>query len=132
MGGTVVGMNWQEFSMADLAAAWMHELDGTSDAEAASNAVVLMNFTAPAAIQWEFLQAAIDRATTDHQLYDIAAGPFEHLLGFHGDAYIELVEERCAADPKFARMTTAAYRHRMSDAVWQRVQDIQNRVADPL
>jgi hypothetical protein len=74
----------------------------------------------------------VDGADTDNELYAVAAGPFEHLLGTHGEHYIALVECRCHDDAKFARMTTAAYQHLMSEEVWSRVQAIQAAVQDPL
>lgn len=93
----------------------------------AAAAVVLMNFTAPAENQWAFILYAIEAAKTDDELGAIAAGPFEHLLGWHGPAYIDAVEARALSDPKFARMTTYAWQYKMSDDVWRRVQAIQAR-----
>ncbi len=120
--------------MAALAALWLEEIrSGREPADDdARMAVVLMNFTAPADVQWKFLQAAVDLAESDDELGTIAAGPFEHLLGHHGADYIELVEARCRDDARFARMTTGAWRHMMSDDVWSRVQAIQAAVPDPL
>ncbi|HEX8257794.1 MAG TPA: hypothetical protein VF589_09175 [Allosphingosinicella sp.] len=83
-------------------------------------------------MQWAFLKAAVDCAETNGELRAVAAGPFEHLLGSHGEHYIAQVESRCREDGKFARMTTAAWRHRMGDDVWRRVQAIQAAVPDPL
>jgi hypothetical protein len=111
-------------TMAELAALWIAEMRSPSDDEPIGLKVVEMNFTAPAAQQWAFIEAAVELAH-EEELGAIAAGPFEHLLGTHGDDYIGLVEERCGADPKFARMTTGAWQYRMSDEVWERVQAIQ-------
>ena len=62
----------------------------------------------------------------------IAAGPLEHILGHHGEAYIGVVESEAARDDKFARMLTGAWKYMMSNEVWGRVQAIQARVLDPL
>ncbi|CAN5524761.1 hypothetical protein BH10PSE14_BH10PSE14_19190 [soil metagenome] len=120
--------------MAALAAEWLLELslDEPPANDAVGGEVVLMNFTAPPEVQWTFLQATVDGARTDDQLYAIAAGPFEHLLGFHGEDFIAPLEARCRDNVRFARMTTAAYQHLMSDAVWRRVQAIQATVTDTL
>lgn len=93
----------------------------------AGDAVVLMNFTAAPEQQWTFLLCAVEAADADDEVGSIAAGPFEHLLGWHGPAYIDAVEARALNDPKFARMTTYAWQYKMPDDVWQRVQAIQAR-----
>ena len=113
--------------MAALAAAWMAELRIGSDEAPVAMQVTMMNFLAPPADQWAFLLAAVDLAESDDELCEIAVGPFEHLLGFHGEAYIDLVESVAAGDPKFARMTKDSWRHLMSDDVWRRVQAIQKK-----
>jgi len=124
---------WKSQDMAELAAGWLREINsGETVADGFGSAVVLMNFTAPPETQWEFLQAAVNGAETEDQLCAIAAGPFEHLLGSHGETYIDRIEDQCRRNEKFARMTTAAYRHKMSDDVWSRVQAIQAAVPDPL
>lgn len=125
---------WKRRDMTALAADWLREIRAAKPPtdDDAGSAVVLMNFTATADVQWAFLQAAVAGATTDAELGAIAAGPFEHLLGTHGDDYIDLVENCSRDDANFARMTTGAYQHLMSDEVWNRVQAIQAGVPDPL
>ena len=56
-------------------------------------AVVLMNFTARPESQWEFILAAVAFAESDDELAHIAAGPVEHLLGWHR-SFLERVEWR--------------------------------------
>jgi len=126
--------NWTIDGVQALAAAWLRELelDEAPAEDSIGSTVVLMNFTAPANVQWAFLQAAVEGARSDDHLYAIAAGPFEHLFGFHGDDFIAPLEARCRDDATFARMTTASYRHLMNEAVWARVQAIRATVADPL
>jgi hypothetical protein len=118
-----------KIDLQNLAEAWMNELRTKPEPSEtpAADAVVLMNFTASAEQQWTFLLFAVEAAQADEELGHIAAGPFEHLLGWHGPAYIDAVEARAISDPKFARMTTSAWQYKMSDDVWQRVQAIQAR-----
>jgi hypothetical protein len=54
---------------------------------------------------------------SDEKLGHIAAGPVEHLLGKHGEQYIENVEQRAEADPKFE--------------VWARVEALKARYSVP-
>jgi hypothetical protein len=94
--------------------------------------VVMMNFTAGPEPQWQFVLAAVAFATSDDELGDLAAGPLEHLLGWHGEAWIERVEDEAASDPTFARTLTGVWKYRMTPPVWARVQALQARVGEPL
>lgn len=118
-------------SYEDLAIGWLNEIqDGLPDdfeGDDLSYFVVEMNFTAPPDAQWSFLRRCVELAWTGDQLGHIAAGPFEHLLGFHGVDFIDRVEAEAATNPKFSQMTTSALRHGMTDDVWARVQAIQAR-----
>ena len=88
--------------------------------------VVQMNFTASHESQWKFIMAAFENAPDD-QLGHIAAGPVEHLMWMHGDAYIERIEQFASSNPRFAQMIDGCWQHKMSDDVWRRVEAIQNR-----
>ena len=117
--------------MVDFARAWLAELRGEVPPEEAGigQSVVMMNFIAPADQQWEFILAAVAHAESDDELGHIAAGPIEHLLGTHGDAYINLVEREAVTDGKFARTMSGVWKHMMSDEVWSRVQAIKERAS---
>jgi hypothetical protein len=128
---------WPRMTPADweaFAKAWLAELRGSPAAAESrvGQAVVMMNFTAAPDHQWRFIRAAVAHAESDDQLGHIAAGPLEHLLGWHGEKFIDRVEEQATADAKFARMLTGAWKYMMPDPVWARVQAIQARVPDPL
>lgn len=127
-------MHWTAEELDTLAYCWLAEIkaETATSADSASEAVVLMNFTAPADLQWIFLKQAVFIASSDLELQHIAAGPFEHLLSCHGDDYIAAVEEECQANAKFARMTTGAWQCGMSDQIWARVNAIQARIDDPI
>ncbi|MGE0707563.1 MAG: DUF6869 domain-containing protein [Planctomycetota bacterium] len=95
-------------------------------------AVVALSFTAAAKHHWTFIRAALTQATTDDPLGAIAAGPLEHLLGWHAQDYLPVVEAACAEDPRLARTITGVRRYRMTDEVWSRVRALQARGGDPL
>ena len=129
-----MGDTWKSHDMTRLARAWLDEIRSnkpSTDGDVGET-VVLMNFTAPPDVQWSFLKAAVTAAETDDELGAIAAGPFERLLGSHGEEYITLVESLARDQPAFARMTTGAWQHLMSEEVWSRVQAIQAAVQDPI
>jgi hypothetical protein len=78
-----------------------------------------MNFTASPDAQWKFIVVAFssgNESTHGH----LAAGPVEHLLGNHGDRYIESFETMAADDPRFAKMLKGCNQYRMSEEVWRR------------
>lgn len=119
---------WQAF-----ADAWIAELQGKTNVSVpdlpdlfgdgtpqdAGQFVVQMNFTASPQSQWRFIEAAFETAS-DEELGDLAAGPIEHLMGSHGESFIDLIEVRARKDRRFATMLGKCYRHGMSDEVWQR------------
>jgi Family of unknown function (DUF6869) len=123
---------WARLGPADwdaFAQSWIAELRGSSaDSEGdVGQSVVMMNFTATPDQQWQFILAAIAHASDD-ELGHIAAGPVEHLLGKHGDRYIDEVERRAESDPKFARMLSGVWKYMMSDEVWARVETLKARL----
>jgi hypothetical protein len=54
------------------------------------------------------------------------------LLGWHGDAYIGIVENEALTNPRFARALTGVWQYMMPDEIWSRLQVLQKRVTDPL
>jgi hypothetical protein len=120
---------WNALTAADwdtFARAWLAELRGdANDDSDMGQHVVMMNFTSTAEHQWSFITAAIRHAKTDDELGHIAAGPVEHILGKHGDDYIDRVEEMSASNPQFKKMMRSVWKHLMNDNVWGRVQAIQ-------
>ena len=135
---------WDELTDADwaeFAKAWLHELDDSVGAAAVDanpnescldQSVVLMNFTARPEHQWRFIRKAVALAESDRALGHIAAGPMEHLLGWHGESFIAQVEHCAAVNPAFARMLTGVCKYKLSDSLWARVQALQGRVRNPL
>jgi hypothetical protein len=126
---------WDQLSAADwdaFARSWIAALRGgpTYTEDDVGQSVVMMNFTARPERQWQFILAAITHAS-DEELDHIAAGPVEHLLGKHGEMYIEKVEQRAHADPKFARMLAGVLKYMMTDQVWARVEALKSKYAAP-
>lgn len=126
-----------EFGPAELehlAQRWLADMrrnlsGGESDS---GQSVISMNFSAAPEIQWRFILIAVSLSESDDELSQVAAGPIEHLLGLHGEAYISLVENEVATNPKFARALTGVWQYMMSAEVWSRVQSLQAGVSDPL
>ncbi len=110
--------------ISELAAAWLESMRrGEEASEQVRQSVVMLTFFYTPQTQWKFILAAVDAAAeASDELYDIAAGPFEGLMGNHGDDYIDRVEELAARSEKFRNMLRGSWQHMMSDEVWARVQ----------
>jgi len=123
---------WDHLTSSDweaFAGAWLAELRGApgSPDSDVGQSVVMMNFTARPQHQWQFVRAAVSQAKSGEELGHIAAGPMEHLMGWHGADYIEAVETQAASDPKFAHMLAGVWKYMMNDEVWERVQTLKRR-----
>ncbi len=121
--------HWASDKLGVLAAGWFEEVRAKENDEETTDdygdAVVLMNFSASDETQWEFIQIAVGKATSESQLFAIAAGPFEHLMGSHGEEYINRVEQLARSNPDFRQMVSGSWQHLMSDDIWARVEAIQ-------
>src|SRR5438128_928996 len=129
-----INERWNELSEDDwkgFAEAWLRELRQPHEPNerTVGQAVVSMNFTGPPDKQWLFIQLAVAGAANDDELGHIAAGPIEHLLGWHGDTYIDQVEALAGRAPKFLRAFAGIYRYRINDAVWARIQVLRDRAS---
>jgi hypothetical protein len=110
----------------DLAALWAHALQRGEEAadDDVHTSVVVLTFTYTPVVQWQFILAAVRHALPE-DLGAVAAGPFEGLMGRHGEEYIEQVEDEAVRDPKFREMVRGSWQHMMSDEIWARVQAVQ-------
>ena len=135
----LIDKSWNDLLPADwiaFANAWLDELradepnlasahNEDAEHETVSARVVRMNFTAAPEHQWRFILEAVELATNQNELDHIAAGPIEHLLGWHGDKFIDRVEQQAATDEKFRRSLSNVWKYRMAEAVWSRVQALK-------
>ena len=119
---------WDSVDIPTFVAAWLEERrHGGSDVDDSLDMrATLMSFTASPEVQWQFICSAVEQSKQDDELSAIAAGPFESLMGKHGCTYIDQLEQLCQTNAKFARMTTGAWQHTMTEEVWTRVQAIQS------
>lgn len=58
---------------------------------------------------------------------NLAAGPLEDLLGYHGPAYIDRIEGEAARNPRFRHLLGGVWQNAMTDEVWVRVQACWDR-----
>lgn len=115
--------------LEQLASRWLSDIRSEAEESDAGMSVVSMNFAAPPEVQWRFIVIAVSLFESDDELSYIAAGPIEHLLGWHGESFIEIVENEAASNPKFARALKGVLQYMMSDEVWSRVQQLKKRAS---
>jgi hypothetical protein len=87
--------------------------------------VTEFRFSSSPELQWNFILLALSLADNDEQIGDIAAGQIEHLLGWHGEQFIDLVEQEAKDNPKFATAITGVLQYMMTDDIWVKVQKLQ-------
>jgi hypothetical protein len=61
---------------------------------------------------------------SDWILANIAAGPLENSLVYHGDKFIDRFEVLAREDQQFRKLLGAVWQNNMSDALWARVKAI--------
>jgi predicted proteasome-type protease len=67
------------------------------------------------------MDIVLARHPSDKVIAGLAAGPFEDLLVYHGDAFIERVEERAREDDAFNDLLGRVWRNSMKLRIWRRV-----------
>ena len=77
---------WEHLTPQDMGEFARRWLEGDPHA---AQSCVLMGFTAPSDLQWSFVVAAVELASSDGHLGMIAAGPVECLQSRKGDEVIE-------------------------------------------
>ena len=129
----VISEHWDKLTeekWQNLAEKYLLEISETSgkEYEEGNNKwgiiVTEFQFTSSSELQWKFILLTVSLAETDEQFGDIAAGGIEHLLGWHGEKYIEIVEQEVQQNPKFARALTGVWKYMMTDEVWARIQKL--------
>jgi hypothetical protein len=77
---------------------------------------------------WRLIELARASDLTDEQLAFVSAGPFEDLMGRHGEAFIDRVEVAARQDAKMRLMIATVWRGGMSETVWRRVEGLRARL----
>jgi len=70
----------------------------------------------------DFILEVLRRDPQPRVRANLAAGPLEDLLVYHGPAVIQRVEALAAEENGFRELLSGVWRNRISEDVWQRVQ----------
>ncbi len=117
----------KESELDDFIKNWFSEINSDLEVDESpfGGKVVLMNFLASDEFQWKFISRSFELAYDSEHLTTLAAGPVEHLLGFHGGKWIDAIEKESSENDNFAWMMTNVWQNKMTDEVWGRVKKIQ-------
>lgn len=123
---------WATVTRSDIATLAALYLAGVRNAKAkgienVDCAAMTLDYTAPLEIKLDFIREAVRTARGDGHLQTVAAGSLEHLLAWHGEEALSVVEAECLSDPKYLLTLTGVWRHKMTDTVWAKVQALQKK-----
>ena len=105
--------------IATLVAEW---LDGRDDGE------MFDACTENPEAAWQVILTLVDRELTEDQVADLAAGPMEDLLVWHGSRFIDRVEEKATTDTRFNFLLGGVWRREMPQQIWDRVVKVRKQV----
>ena len=71
---------------------------------------------------WTTILKILSIDSSDVILSNVAAGPLEDLLAFHGEDWISSVENEASKNTVFKTALLGIYQNEMSDDVWDRLQ----------
>lgn len=70
---------------------------------------------------WRVIHAIRAQDGSDDLLANLAAGPLEDLMVYHGPAFISRVEALSRQDAQFRKLLGAVWRNDMTEDVWRRL-----------
>jgi hypothetical protein len=74
---------------------------------------------------WEAILKLVEDSSAHCYLGQLAAGPIEDLLSYHGQQFIDRVETTARANPTFASTLSGVWQFTMGEDIWARVQAVK-------
>jgi hypothetical protein len=71
---------------------------------------------------WEIIVEILHTPHHESVDWNLAAGPLEDLLAWHGAKFIDRVEERAQSDPKFKELLGGVWQNATPRELWARVE----------
>ncbi|RBP47004.1 hypothetical protein DFR28_1157 [Arenicella xantha] len=76
-------------------------------------------------ISWKAILEIMSRGPNERVIGALSAGPLEDIIHYHGDAFIERIEEQARNDPSFRHLLGGVWRGG-SIEIWNRVIKARN------
>jgi hypothetical protein len=77
---------------------------------------------------WQAILEVVRRDLSDEEKGDLAAGPLEELLYFHGADFIDRVEQAAQTNEQFNHLLGGVWRAEMPLEIWERVEKVRKEV----
>lgn len=72
-------------------------------------------------VAWDVITEIRRLGGSDQLLSNLAAGPLEDFLVYHGEACINLIEAACKSDDQLRKLLGATWQNGMPDSLWSRI-----------
>ena len=76
---------------------------------------------------WEYILKIATSTSNERVLSNLAAGPLEDLLVFHGPVFIDRIETYTRQNPPFVSVIKGVWQNNIQLSVWERVHAIQTK-----
>jgi hypothetical protein len=73
---------------------------------------------------WKVIRIIYKTDSSGHMLANVAAGPVEDILVYHGEEFIDPAEQLADNDPIFKKLLGAVWRNNIPQDVWMRVKAV--------
>lgn len=85
-------------------------------------------YTEEPEVAWRALLEIVKRDLTDDEKALLAAGPLEGLIAWHGEDFIDRVEDEAKRNPKFNHLLGGVWRQDMPLEIWERIERARKEV----
>ena len=79
---------------------------------------------------WILIKKILTNDSSVKVISRLSAGPLENFLVYHGDEYIDRVEEEVKRNPAFAKLSGGVWKNAINDNVWNRIQKVCDKSWD--
>lgn len=79
-------------------------------------------------VAWQAILQILQQELTDEQTANLAAGPVESLLTWHGRLFIERIESEAATNSRFNHLLGGVWQNDMPPEIWERVQKARREI----
>lgn len=74
---------------------------------------------------WQYILEIVNGCSNERVLSNLAAGPLENLLVFHGADFIDQLEITARKKPRFVPIVKGVWQNSMPPSIWEAVHRIQ-------
>jgi hypothetical protein len=79
-------------------------------------------------LAWELILQTLAADKSDVTIENLAAGPLEDFLVYHGKEFIDRIEIQAQSNPEFNELLGGVWENEIPPEVWRRVQKIREKV----